>query len=78
LITRKEIRRPEDLKGKALGVTRPGDLSSRLSRAVIKKFNLGDDVIIRSVGGSQSERYQAMVANLVQGIIVTPPLDVRA
>ena len=78
LVTRKEIRRPEDLKGKALGVTRSGDLSSRLSRAVIKKFNLGDDVIIRPIGGSQSERYQAMVANLVQGIIVTPPLDVRA
>lgn len=78
LVTRKEIRRLEDLKGKALGVTRPGDLSSRLSRAVMKKFNLGDEVIIRSIGGSQSERYQAMAANLVQGIIVTPPLDVRA
>jgi ABC-type nitrate/sulfonate/bicarbonate transport system substrate-binding protein len=78
LVTRKEIRRPEDLRGKVLGVTRPGDLSSRLSRAVIKKFNLGDEVMIRSIGGSQSQRYQAMVANLVQGIIVTPPLDVRA
>jgi len=78
LVTRKEIRRPEDLKGKALGVTRSGDLSARLSQAFIKKFGLGDEVIIRSIGGSQSERYQAMVANLVQGIIVTPPLDVRA
>jgi NitT/TauT family transport system substrate-binding protein len=78
LVTRKDIRRPEDLKGKALGVTRLGDLSSRLSRAVIKKFNLGDEVMIRPIGGSQSERYQAMAANLVHGIIVTPPLDVRA
>ncbi|MET0502656.1 MAG: ABC transporter substrate-binding protein [Candidatus Binatia bacterium] len=78
LVTRKEIKRPEDLRGKALGVSRPGDLSARLSRAVVKKFNLTDSVEIRPIGGSQSERYQAMVTNVVQGVIVTPPLDVRA
>src|SRR5512141_2653878 len=33
LVTRKEIRHLEDLKGKALGVARAGDLSDRLSRA---------------------------------------------
>src|SRR5207249_4006811 len=43
LVTRKEIRRPEDLKGKSLGVTRPGDLSARLSGAVVKKFGLNPD-----------------------------------
>ena len=78
LVTRKEIRRLEDLKGKALGVTRPGDLSARLSRAVLKKFNLTDEVFIRPIGGSQNERFQAMAANVVQGIVVPPPLDVRA
>jgi ABC-type nitrate/sulfonate/bicarbonate transport system substrate-binding protein len=78
LVTRKEIKRPEDLKGKALGVTRPGDLSSRLSGAVLERFNMSDEVAIRPIGGSQSERYRAMAANVVQGIIVTPPLDVRA
>ena len=77
LVTRKEIRRVEDLKGKALGVARAGDLSDRLSRAMVKKFNLAD-VTMRPIGGSQSERYQAMAANLVQGIVITPPLDVRA
>src|ERR1044071_8418748 len=77
LITRKEIRRMEDLKGKAMGVARPGDLSDRLSRAMVKKFNI-PDVTMRPIGGSQSERYQAMVANLVQGVVLTPPLDVRA
>jgi NitT/TauT family transport system substrate-binding protein len=78
LVTRKEIRRLEDLKGKALGVTRPGDLSARLSRAVLKKFNLSDEVLIRPIGGSQNERFQAMAANVVQGIVVPPPFDVRA
>jgi len=79
MVARKEIRRPEDLKGKAIGVTRPGDLSARLSRQVVRKFGLGaDDVTIHPIGGSQQERYQAMVGNVVQAILVTPPLDVRA
>lgn len=78
LVTRNEIKRLTDLKGKSLGVTRPGDLSARLSLAVLKKFNMADEVTIRPIGGSQSERYQAMAANVVQGVVVTPPLDVRA
>lgn len=78
LVTRGEIKRPADLKGKSLGVTRPGDLSARLSYAVLKKFNMADEVTIRPIGGSQSERYEAMAANVVQGVVVTPPLDVRA
>jgi len=77
LVTRKGIRRMEDLKGKALGVARAGDLSDRLSRAMVKRFNV-PDVVMRPIGGSQNERYQAMVANLVQGVVITPPIDVRA
>lgn len=79
LVGHKEIRRGEDLRGKTIGVTRPGDLSARLSRAVIRKFNLTtDEVTIRPIGGSQSERYQAMAAGVVHAIVVTPPLDALA
>ena len=79
MVARKDIRRPEDLKGKSIGVTRPGDLSARLSRQVVRKFGLTtDEVTIHPIGGSQTERYQAMVGNVVQAILVTPPLDVRA
>lgn len=77
LVTRREIRRVEDLRGKSLGVARPGDLSDRLSRMVVKKFNV-PDVTMRPVGGSQSERFQAMAANIVQGVVIAPPLDVKA
>jgi NitT/TauT family transport system substrate-binding protein len=79
LITRKEVGRPEDLKGKALGIARAGDLSDRLSRAVVKKLGLpAEAVTIHPIGGSQGERYQAMAAGIVHGVIITPPLDVRA
>ena len=79
LVTQKEVRRAEDLKGKSLGIARVGDLSDRLSRAVVRKLGLpANAVTIRPIGGSQGERYQAMAAGIVQGIIITPPLDVRA
>jgi NitT/TauT family transport system substrate-binding protein len=78
LLARKDIKRPEDLKGKIIGVTRPGDLSFRLSRVLLKKLNLSEeDVKIRPIGGSQSERYNAMVQDIIQAIIVPPPFDVR-
>ena len=79
LVTRKDIRRPEDLKGKTLGIARAGDLSDRLSRAVVRKLGMSPDAVtIRPIGGSQGERYQAMAAGIVHGVIITPPLDVRA
>ncbi len=78
LLARKDIKRPEDLKGKSIGVTRPGDLSFKLSRAVLKKFNLTEEEVkLHPIGGSQSERYNAMVQDIIQAIIVTAPLDVR-
>ncbi len=42
LVTQKEIRRLEDLRGKSLGIVRPGDLSDRLSRQLVKRFNVAD------------------------------------
>jgi len=79
LVTRKEIKRPEDLRGKVLGIARAGDLSDRLSRAVVKKFGMPPDAVtMRPIGGSQGERYLAMAAGIVHGVIITPPLDVRA
>ena len=53
LLTRKDIKRPEELKGKSIAVTRPGDLTFRLARALLKKFNLTEnDVRILTVGGT--------------------------
>jgi NitT/TauT family transport system substrate-binding protein len=79
LLGRKEIRSPLDLKGRAIGITRVGDLTHRLALEVLKKHNLStQDVKLQPVGGSgQLEPYNAMAAGVVQAVLVSPPLEVR-
>src|SRR2546430_968173 len=78
LLAHKEIKRLEDLKGKSIGVSRAGDLDDRLMKTLLKKFNLStSDIAIRPIGGSQSERYNAMMGGIIQAAPVTPPLDAR-
>jgi NitT/TauT family transport system substrate-binding protein len=79
MLARKDIKRVEDLKGKSIAVTRAGDLTFRLARALLKKFNLSEsDVKILTVGGTgQVEPFNAMQAGLADAALVTPPLDVR-
>jgi ABC-type nitrate/sulfonate/bicarbonate transport system substrate-binding protein len=80
LMGRKDIKRPEDLKGKTIAVARPGGLTDQLAKSVMKKFNLTtQDVKLLHIGGTgQVEPYNAMVQGLTQATLLTPPLDVRA
>lgn len=80
MIARKEIRRPEDLKGKILASTRPGGTQDLLARAIMKKFNFGaNEVSIRHLGGAgQTEVYNALLQNIAHATFVTPPLNARA
>jgi NitT/TauT family transport system substrate-binding protein len=78
LLAQKDIKRLEDLKGKSIGVSKAGDLDDRLMKTLLKKHNLTmADVTIRPIGGSQSERYNAMMGGIIQAAPVTPPLDAR-
>jgi NitT/TauT family transport system substrate-binding protein len=80
LVGRKEIKRPQDLKGKTIAVSRPGGLTDQLAKSVMKKFNLTtQEVKLLHIGGTgQLEPYNAMVQGLSQATFLTPPLDVRA
>jgi len=80
LMGRKEIKRPADLKGKTIAVSRPGGLTDQLAKAVMKKFNFSTQDLNRlHIGGTgQLEPYNAMVQGLSQATFLTPPLDVRA
>lgn len=60
LIAQKEIKTVQDLRGKSIGVGSVAGLPFRLLRVFVKRFNL-EDVQIRAVGGSQPERYNALL-----------------
>src|SRR5207342_31670 len=58
VLARKDIKRPADLKGKSIGVTRPGDFPYRLAKEFLKKHNLSEkEVTLATVGGTPTERY---------------------
>jgi len=78
VLARKDIKRPLDLRGKTIGVSRPGEFTYRLARAFLKKFNLRDEEVgLYPLGGTPTERYTALVQNIVQATLVQPPLDAR-
>jgi ABC-type nitrate/sulfonate/bicarbonate transport system substrate-binding protein len=59
-------------------ITKPGDLPHRLARAFLKKSNLTEaEVTLRPLGGTPTERYSALLQDIVQATLIQPPLDVQ-
>ena len=78
VLARKDVKRPADLKGKSIGVTRPGDFTYKLAKDFLKKHNLSEkDVTLATVGGTPTERYTAMAQDVFQATLIQPPLDAR-
>jgi NitT/TauT family transport system substrate-binding protein len=78
VLARKDIKRPADLKGKSIGVSRPGDFPYRLAKEFLKKHNLSEkEVTLATVGGTPTERYTALVQDMFQATLIQPPLDAR-
>ncbi|HET9916416.1 MAG TPA: ABC transporter substrate-binding protein [Candidatus Binatia bacterium] len=77
IIARKEIRTVQDLKGKNIAIGTVAGLPFRLLKIFTKKFGL-TDTEIRPIGGTQPERYAALMQGLVHSSAFTPPMDARA
>jgi NitT/TauT family transport system substrate-binding protein len=78
VLARKDIKRPADLKGKSIGVTRPGDFTYRLAKEFVKRSGLNEkEVTLAPVGGTPAERYTALVQDVFQATLIQPPLDAR-
>lgn len=77
LFVQPEINRLEDLRGKALGVTRFGSITDNLSRILLRKYGLEGAVNVRQMGGT-IEVSAAFQNKLIAGAVtselrVTPP-----
>ena len=76
ILSRAEIRTPQELRGKKIVISRYGSSSDTAVRAAVEKYDLkpDKDVIILQ-GGGQSERFAALRAGAVDAAIVSPPLN---
>jgi len=79
LMVDKNIRGPEQLKGKTLAVSRAGSSSDFATRYALEKFGLnpGKDVTILEIG-SQPARFAALESGKVQAAMVAVPSTLRA
>jgi ABC-type nitrate/sulfonate/bicarbonate transport system substrate-binding protein len=81
LITRPEIRRPEDLRGKVIGIGRFGAAADWGLRLILRKLGINEtkDVqIIQAGGGGPSTRLAAMEAKKFDATVLDSPQTVQA
>lgn len=73
LITQKEIKTPEQLKGKKLAISRFGSASDLAARLILQRLGLTPDkeVTLLQVGGT-STRLAAMTKGSVEAAVITP------
>ena len=76
ILSKPEIRAPQDLRGKKIVISRYGSSSDTAVRAAVEKYDLkpDKDVIILQ-GDGQTERFAALRAGAVDAAIVSPPLN---
>jgi NitT/TauT family transport system substrate-binding protein len=75
LMVRPDIKRPEDLKGKKIGVSSLGSLTDFLVRSIAKKKGLNPDrdITLITTGGSDTERVMSLKAGAVEAAAVSHP-----
>lgn len=81
LITRPEIRRPEDLRGKVIGIGRFGAAADWGLRLILRKLGINEtkDVqIIQAGGGGPATRLAAMEAKKLDATVLDSPQTVQA
>lgn len=76
LIVSPEIKRPEDLRGKKLAVSRFGSNSDYATRKILPKWGLRPDrdVAIIQIPGGQPTRLAALQNGQVAGLVAQPPV----
>lgn len=79
LIAQKEIKSPDQLKGKKLAISRFGSASDLAARLILQKLGLNPekDVTIIQVGGT-STRLAAITKGAVESTVITPEFYILA
>ena len=73
------IRKPEDLKGKKIGVSQLGASTDFIARLAVRRLGLNPDKDVLIVGtGGQGERWTALTGGIIQATVVQPPFTLLA
>jgi len=79
LMVRPEIRRPEDLRGKKIGVSSLGSAGDLIFGYILRKYGIDANREINFLAvGSTGERLQALLNGAVDAADLTYPADVQA
>jgi NitT/TauT family transport system substrate-binding protein len=71
LFVRNEINSVADLKGKAIAVSAPGSFPELVARAVLEKAAVPTGEVKFAAMGSDTDRYKALAAGVVEGAVVS-------
>ncbi|HEY1270228.1 MAG TPA: ABC transporter substrate-binding protein [Candidatus Binatia bacterium] len=76
LVVAPEIKKPEDLKGKKLSVSRFGSNSDYATRKILMKWGLRPDVdvAVLQIPGGQPARLAAVQSGQIHGMVAQPPV----
>jgi ABC-type nitrate/sulfonate/bicarbonate transport system substrate-binding protein len=80
LVVHPDIKRPEDLRGKKLAISRYGSNSDYATRKILVKWGLkpDTDVAIIQIPGGQPTRLAAVQNGQVAGLVAQPPVTALA
>ena len=79
LVTLPSMRKPEDLKGKKIGVSQLGASTDFIARLGVRQLGLNPDKDVVIVGsGGQGERWAALSGGHIQATVVQPPFTLLA
>ena len=77
-ISRPNVRKPADLKGKKFGIARPGATDDYGVRVAFKKWGLDPDKDITFLSvGTQPSRFAAVQTGMVDATLLQPPSPLR-
>jgi ABC-type nitrate/sulfonate/bicarbonate transport system substrate-binding protein len=79
LVTLSSIRKPEDLKGKRIGVSQLGASTDFIARVAVRRLGLNAEKDVTIIGtGGQGERWAALNGGHIHATVLQPPFTLLA
>jgi NitT/TauT family transport system substrate-binding protein len=78
VVTLPSIKKPQDLKGKSIGVSQLGASTDFIARLALRRLGLNEKEVTIVGAGGQGERWAALNGGHIQATVVQPPFTLIA